>query len=288
MKFTKMHGLGNDYVYVDGSTERVNDPVELARVISDRNTGVGSDGLILIHPSTSADVRMEMYNADGSRSEMCGNGIRCVAKYAVDHGLVVGPSLCIETDAGVRAVECQLTGGRVAAVRVNMGPPSLSAAAVGVAGGLAGDRSPGDASRPAGVTNAPLVIDGVTYTVTCVSMGNPHAVIFVDDLESIALETVGPRIEHAPEFPQRINAHFVRVDSPTHVTMRTWERGSGVTRACGTGACAVCVAGVVTERLQRKITATLPGGDLELEWSADGDVYMTGPAVEVFTGMWPD
>lgn len=288
MKFAKMHGLGNDYVYVDGSRERVDDPVELARAISDRNTGVGGDGLILIHPSTSADVRMEMYNADGSRSQMCGNGIRCVAKYAVDHGLAVGPSLRIETDAGVKAVECYLTDDGVDAVRVNMGLPSLSAAAVGVAGGLAGDRSPDDASRPAGVINAPLVIDGVTYAVTCVSMGNPHAVIFVDDLDSIALETVGPRIEHAPEFPQRINAHFVRVDSPKHVTMRTWERGTGITRACGTGACAVCVAGVITERLQRKIRATLPGGDLEIEWATDENVYMTGPAVEVFTGIWPD
>jgi len=275
MKFTKMHGLGNDYVYVDAARERVEDAAKLARVISDRHTGIGADGLILIHPSTAADVRMEMYNADGSRAEMCGNGIRCVAKYAVEHGLCAGPALSIETDAGIRGVECTMDGGQVSAVRVDMGEPSLN-----------------PADLPAGVKVQRMVeyalhVDAYEFNVTCVSMGNPHAVVFVDNLHTLDLVTAGPAVEHAPIFPRRINAHFVRVDASDRVTVRTWERGSGATRACGTGACAVCVAGVVTGRTNRTVTTTLPGGDLLVEWAADGHVYMTGPAVEVFTGDWP-
>jgi len=275
MKFTKMHGLGNDYVYVNGFTEHVTEPSKLSRIISDRHTGIGSDGLIIIHPSKQADVRMEMYNADGSRGEMCGNGIRCVAKYAVERGLAPGPKLRIETGAGIKPVECVMEGGKVASVRADMGLPELSARAIPTT--IAADR----------VIDHPLRFGGVDYRVTCVSMGNPHAVVFVQDLHKVDLAEIGPRFEHAPEFPRRINTHFVRVDSPIHVTMRTWERGSGATRACGTGACAVCVAGALTGRTERAVTVELPGGELQIEWADDDHVYMTGEAVEVFTGEWP-
>ncbi len=275
MKFTKMHGLGNDYVYVNGFTERVTEPSKLSRIISDRHTGIGSDGLILIQPSKVADVRMEMYNADGSRGEMGGNGIRCVAKYAVEHGLAKGPSLRIETDAGIKLAECELVEGKLRPVRSYFGRPELAARAIPTT--IATDR----------VIDPPLRIDGVAYRVTCVSMGNPHAVVFIKELHRVDLVEVGPKFENAPEFPQRINTHFVRVDSPTYVTMRTWERGSGATRACGTGACAVCVAGVLTKRTGRAITAALPGGELQIAWGDDDHVYMTGEAVEVFTGVWP-
>ena len=312
MKFTKMHGLGNDYIYVTCFDEVVHEPAALARAVSDRHTGVGGDGLILIQPSSSADVRMEMYNADGSRAELCGNGIRCVAKYAIEHGLVksglhvassvgdarkgrdpssgavrIGSTISIETDVGLKVAECQMVDGLVLSVRVDMGCPSLSAAVppcgTDLASRLAGPI--GQASNQ--IINHPLRIGGCDYIVTCVSIGNPHAVVFVDDLDSVALDIVGPRFERAPEFPERINAHFVRVDSPDHVTVKTWERGSGITRACGTGACAVCVAGAITDRTRRRITVALPGGDLEIEWADDDHVYMTGPAVEVFTGDWP-
>lgn len=275
MKFTKMHGLGNDYIYVNGLTERVTDPSKLSRIISDRHTGIGSDGLILIQPSKVADVRMEMYNADGSRGEMCGNGIRCVAKYAVEHRLAKGPSLRIETDAGVKLAECELVEGKVCSVCIDMGRPELAAKAIPTT--IPTDR----------VIDHPMPIDGVQYRVTCVSMGNPHAVVFIKDLHKVDLVEIGPKFENAHEFPHRINTHFVRVDSPTYVTMRTWERGSGATRACGTGACAVCVAGVLTKRTESAITASLPGGELRIEWADDDHVYMTGEAVEVFTGEWP-
>ncbi len=258
-----MQGLGNDYVFVECSKQPVDDPQALAKAVSDRHTGIGSDGLILIQPSKSADVRMEIFNADGSRAQMCGNGLRCVAKYALEHGLAADPAVRIDTESGVKLAECQVANGVVRSVRVDMGPPV-----------------PGE-------PQAELLIGGIQYRVTGVSMGNPHAVVFVYDLDAVALEVVGPLFAHAPQFSGGINTHFVRVDSPTHVTMKTWERGSGATRACGTGACAVCVAGVVTERTQRAITAALPGGDLLLHWAENDHVYMTGPAVEVFTGNWP-
>jgi diaminopimelate epimerase len=251
--------------------------------------------LILIHPSQRADVRMEIYNADGSRARMCGNGIRCVAKCAVEHRLAVGPNVRIETDSGVMHAECHVVDGVVRSVCVDMGPPSLAASAIPstipaerivdypLQLPLSDPRSAfgGSACGGAGAESR------IDYRVTCVSMGNPHAVVFVDDLDAIALDVVGPCFEHAAQFPERINTHFVRVDSPSQVTMKTWERGSGATLACGTGACAVCVAGAVTERTLRRITATLPGGDLEVDWADDDHVYMTGPAVEVFTGDWP-
>jgi len=275
MKFTKMHGLGNDYVYVNGFTEHVAEPSKLSRIISDRHTGIGSDGLILIQPSKIADVRMEMYNADGSRGGMCGNGIRCVAKYAVEHRLAKASSLHIETDAGIKLAECELVESKVRSVRIDMGVPELTARKIPAT--IAADR----------VVDHPLRVGGTEYRVTCVSMGNPHAVVFIKDLHKLDLVEFGPKFENAPEFPHRINTHFVRVDSPTYVTMRTWERGSGATRACGTGACAVCVAGVLTKRTERAITTSLPGGELQIEWGEDDHVYMTGEAVEVFTGDWP-
>ncbi len=274
VRFTKMHGLGNDYIYVDTSVEVLANPPQVARAVSDRHTGIGSDGLILIASSQVADVRMEMYNADGSRGKMCGNGIRCVAKYAFEHGLAKGPRMRIETDSGIKDAKCNLTEGKVRSVWVDMGPPELDAAKIPTT--LTAGR----------VVDHPLRIGGVDYRVTCVSMGNPHAVVFVEELQRIDLVEVGPEFEHADVFPRRINTHFVRVDSPTRVTVRTWELGSGATRACGTGACAVCVAGVMTKRTERAITAALPGGELQIEWAADDHAHMTGPAVEVFHGQW--
>lgn len=291
MRFVKMHGQGNDYVFVDCFRERVENPSRLSRIISDRHKGIGSDGLILICPSDVADVRMEMYNADGSLGLMCGNGIRCVAKYAVEHGLqrrISIPAadketseLLIETAAGLKKATCYSREGnsglrRVTAVRVDMGAPLLAPEAIPCT------------FRGSRVINQPLRVRDETLLITCVSMGNPHAVVFVDDLDSVELDSLGPRLERAVEFPDRVNAHFVEVHDQHHVKMKTWERGSGATQACGTGACAVCVAGVLTERTARRITAALPGGALELEWHKDGQVYMTGPAVEVFSGDWPE
>ncbi|MHC4067130.1 MAG: diaminopimelate epimerase [Planctomycetota bacterium] len=276
MKFTKLHGLGNDYVFVDLFVETVDDRPGLARAVSDRHRGVGSDGLILIGPSGVAEVRMEVYNADGSRARMCGNGIRCVAKYAYEHGLAANKNpLGIETDVGVLEAKLEFTGGRVSRVRVDMGRPSLD------------PRDLPSTIAANSIIARPMEIGGRTYEVTCVSMGNPHAVVFVEQPESVDLESAGPLLERAAVFPDRINVHFVRADSQSQVTMRTWERGSGATQACGTGACAACVAGAVTGRTQRLITANLPGGDLQIEWAENDHVYMTGPAVEVFQGEWP-
>ena len=277
MRFTKMHGIGNDYVYLDCVRNAPPaDPAALSRAVSDRHFGIGSDGLILIGPSERADARMRMFNADGSESEMCGNGLRCVAKFVYDHGIARKPRLAIETGRGVLSVDLEVTNDKVSRVRVNMGKPILQSSDIPT-------KLPGDPP-----VNAPLTIGDETFAVTCVSMGNPHAVAFLPDVAAFPLEVVGPKVEHHPMFPRRVNAHFVQVHSPNEVTMRTWERGSGITLACGTGACAVCVAGVLTGMTARKLLAHLPGGDLELEWNeADNNVYMTGPAAEVFTGEWP-
>ena len=287
MKFTKMHGLGNDHVYVNCFSERVEHPSKLARAVSDRHTGIGSDGLILIGPSETTDVRMQVYNADGSQAQMCGNAIRCVAKYVVEHGLVPGPSLSIETGAGVRIAQCHIVDGVVRSVRVDMGCPILEAAAIPSTIPVQRIINHPFPIHPPESQASACAGPPVDYEVTCVSMGNPHAVVFLENLDATPLDVVGPQFEHAPQFPERINVQFVRVDSPDHVTMRTWERGSGITKACGTGACAACVAGALTGRTRRVITATLPGGELELEWAEDDHVYMTGPATEVFTGNWP-
>jgi diaminopimelate epimerase len=286
MKFTKMHGIGNDYVYVDGSKETVADPVAIAQKVSDRHFGIGSDGLILILPSTKADVRMRMFNADGSESEMCGNGVRCVAKYAYDHGLSKSNPIKVETGRGVLPIQLTLDGGKVSLATVDMGEPILELPKIPVNPERVQER--GKHQYALG-----HVILGDRYRgeppllATFVSMGNPHATIYVDDVKALDLAQVGPLIENADAFPRRINVHFVQVHSPSEVTMRTWERGSGITLACGTGACAVAVSGVLTGRTGRKLLAHLPGGDLNLEWrEADNHVYMTGPATEVFSGEW--
>jgi diaminopimelate epimerase len=275
-----MHGLGNDYVYVDVHAQDVAAPEALARAMSDRHRGVGSDGLILIAlaGNADADARMLMFNADGTRGEMCGNGIRCVAKYVFDHGISQNNPLRIATDAGVKTLELTLgDDGKVAQIRVDMGTP-----------GLAPDEVPMLVDG-AEVVDYPLEVDGETYVITGVSMGNPHAVAFVDDVSAVPLERVGPLFEHHALFPERVNMHFAEVRGPGEVRMRTWERGSGITQACGTGACAVCVAGVLSERTQPTLVAHLPGGALSLEWDRTSrHVFMTGPATEVFHGEWPD
>ncbi len=299
MKFTKMHGLGNDYVYVNGFVERVDDPASLAVKISDRHLGVGGDGLILILPSDKADLRMRIFNADGGEAEMCGNGVRCVAKYAFDHGLSDKNPMRIETGRGVLSLALQIAGGKVRQATVNMGPPILNLAEIPVEAGAV---APAPQAPPNSLTveRPPPIHEAQRYSIheplresfadaTFVSMGNPHVVIFVDDLEGIDAPYLGPLIEHYRGFPRRINAHWVQVQTPGEITMRTWERGSGITQACGTGACAACVAGALTGRTERNLLAHLPGGDLQLEWrQGDNNVYMTGPAVEVFSGQWPD
>jgi diaminopimelate epimerase len=302
MRFTKMHGLGNDYVYVDCFDGRMpRDPAEMARSIADRHLGVGGDGLILICPSSIADARMRMFNADGSESEMCGNGVRCVAKYVYDHGLATKRTLKIETGAGVLPLDLEIGdnasgaqfSGKVRRVLVDMGRPQLAAGQIPVAlEGVAAHERVIDLALDqhlAGWHHETWHDDsGLDLGMTCVSMGNPHLVLFCRDVTEVPLSTVGPRLERAPEFPRRINVHFVQVQSAGEVTIRTWERGSGITLASGTGASAVCVAGALAGRTSRHILARLPGGDLELEWRADDHVSMAGPAVEVFSGEWPD
>ena len=287
MRFIKMHGIGNDYVYVDCVRQKPPaDPVALSKVISDRHTGVGSDGLILICPSERADARMRMFNADGSESEMCGNGIRCVAKFVHDHGIARKSPLTIETGRGVLKLDLDVDQGKVRRVTVDMGEPILE-----------GPRIPTTFTTDR-VVNVPVpqaALDlvpadcGLTPTMTCASMGNPHVILYCNDVARIPLEKVGPVLENSPLFPRRINVHFVQVLAPGEAIMRTWERGSGITMACGTGACSVAVAGVLAGRSARKLLTHLPGGDLELHWSeGDNHVYMTGPAVEVFQGEYPD
>jgi diaminopimelate epimerase len=278
MRFTKMHGAGNDYVYIDCFRNPMpHDPAGLSRAISDRHFGVGSDGLILICPSDKADARMRMFNADGSEAEMCGNGIRCVAKFLHDHGLVRKPVLAVETGRGVLTLELEIEAGCVRQVRVDMGEPILEADRIPTT-------LPGDPP-----IDVPLRVAEQTLKVTCLSMGNPHCVTFVDAVNDALVGGVGPKIERHEVFPRRTNAEFVRLDGPEEVTVRVWERGSGETLACGTGACAVVVAGTLTRRTKRRITAHLPGGDLRLHWSdKDNHVYLSGPAVEVFSGEWPE
>ena len=275
MRFTKMHGAGNDYVYVNCFSEPFpTDPAALAIAVSDRHKGIGADGLILICPSERGDARMRMYNADGSESEMCGNGVRCVAKYVHDHGIARKDLLRIETGRGVLTLQLFIEQGQARRIRVNMGPPILKSADIPTT--LSGDPPIRQA----------LSVGGRELRVTCVSMGNPHCVTFVDEITDEWVLGIGPRIETHPAFPQRVNAEFIQVLSPTEFNMRVWERGSGETQACGTGACAACVAGVLAGLTERRVLAHLPGGDLELEWAESGDVFLTGEAVEVFSGDW--
>lgn len=279
MRFTKLHGLGNCYVFVDCFKGRVADAGALARAVSNRNTGVGSDGLILVCPSSVADARMEMYNVDGSRGQMCGNGIRCLAKYVHDHGLSGNNPLRIETDAGVLSIDLQIERGKMVSARVDMNPPRLSPSDLPVT------------LRPDQMIDYSIEVLGRPAGMTCVSMGNPHAVVFgmpLTELGPRKLAAEGRKLEMHPMFPERTNVHFAEVLDPNELQMLTWERGSGATAACGTGACAVCVAGVLTGRSGRKVTIHLPGGDLLVEWrESDNHVFLTGPAVEIFSGDWP-
>ena len=287
MRFTKMHGAGNDYVYVDCFTEKEPaNPRRLAQQIADRHFGVGGDGLVLICPSKVATARMRMFNLDGSEAEMCGNAVRCVAKYVFDHGVTDKKQLTIETGNGVLTLDLHTAGGLVERVRVDMGEPILAADRIPTT--LSGERVVNVRLPQVEDEEHPLWHEacGLDPRMTCVSMGNPHAVVYCRDVSKVPLQTVGPLFENASTFPRRINVHFVQVHGPGEVTMRTWERGSGITLACGTGASAVCVAGVLTGRSDRTIVAHLPGGDLGLEWALDNRVYMTGPAVEVFSGEW--
>ncbi|HUT32658.1 MAG TPA: diaminopimelate epimerase [Planctomycetota bacterium] len=278
MPFVKMHGCGNDYIYIDCRERALADPPALARRLSDRHFGVGGDGIILILPSEQADYRMRMFNADGSEAEMCGNGIRCFAKWLYDRGLVEGDEARIETGAGIRTVRIYAEGGKARRVRVNMGAPRLDRAQIPMQG------PPGQA------VNDELTIDvpgqGThAFHFTAVSMGNPHCIIYVADTDSYPVTVHGPLIERHPLFPKRVNVEFVQVLSAGEAKMRVWERGSGETLACGTGASATCVAGVLNKKTDRRLLLHLLGGDLELEWADDGSVYLIGPAEEVFEGV---
>lgn len=277
MKFTKMHGLGNDYVYVNCLEEKIDNPSEVAKFVSDRHTGIGSDGLIMINPSKVADFEMEMYNADGSRGEMCGNGIRCVGKYVYDYGLIDKTSISVETLGGIKYLDFTVENGKVALVRVDMGTPILKPELIPI---VMEDES------AESVIDEPIMVDGKEYHMTGVSMGNPHDVVFWDGIDTMNIEAVGPKFENHERFPKRINTEFVEVLDRKTAKMRVWERGSGETQACGTGACAVAVACILNGFTDNKVTVKLLGGDLQIEWDREADkVYMTGPATTVFDGV---
>jgi diaminopimelate epimerase len=273
MKFTKMQGLGNDYIYVNCFTEKVDNPSEIAKFVSDRHFGIGSDGLVLIMPSESCDFRMRMFNSDGSEAEMCGNAIRCVGKYVYDNGMTQKLVIKVETLAGIKILDMTVEDNKVAMVKVDMGEPILEPSKIPV-------NSKGEL-----FVAQPVVIEGREFKVTCVSMGNPHAVTYIDDVEKFLLEVIGPKMENNSLFPKRINAEFVQVIDRNTLKMRVWERGAGETLACGTGACAVLVSSVLNDISNRKVIVKLLGGDLIIEWNErDNHVYMTGPATKVFDG----
>ena len=273
MKFTKMQGLGNDYVYVNCFKETIENPPEMAKKVSNRNFGIGSDGLIMINPSDVADFEMEMYNADGSRSEMCGNGIRCVGKYVYDYGLTEKEHISVETLAGIKYLDLTVEDGKVKLVKVDMGSPELVPENIPIVA---------DGNR---VIDEPINVNGTEYRMTGVSMGNPHAVVYVEDVKGLDIETIGPAFENHERFPNRVNTEFVKVLDRNTVEMRVWERGSGETMACGTGACAVAVACILNGFTEDKGTVKLLGGDLQIEWDKEADkIYMTGPAEVSFDG----
>ena len=273
MKFTKMHGIGNDYVYVNCFQEKVDNPSEVAKFVSDRHFGVGSDGLILIKPSQIADCEMDMYNLDGSQGAMCGNGIRCVAKYVYDYGIVPKTTLRIATKSGIKELNLTVENGKVSLVRVNMGSPILEASKIPVV------------SDQSQAINQPIKVNGHTYYFTGVSMGNPHAVVYLDDVDNLDIEKIGPAFEKHPVFPDRVNTEFVKVIDRKTLKMRVWERGSGETLACGTGACAVAVSSILNNLTGEEVTVKLLGGDLKIHWDRlENLVYMTGPATTVFDG----
>lgn len=275
MKFTKMHGIGNDYVYVNCFKETVKNPSAVARFVSDRHFGIGSDGLILIKPSDIADCEMDMYNLDGSQGAMCGNGIRCVAKYAYDYGIVNKTSISVATKSGIKYLDLSIKDGKVSMVKVNMGSPILTASQIPVV------------SETEEVINAPIEVNGSVYHMTAVSMGNPHAIIYMDEVSDLDLEKIGPCFENHIAFPDRVNTEFVKVLDRHTVQMRVWERGSGETLACGTGACAVAVASILNDLVDADapVTVKLLGGDLHIVWDQSANlVYMTGPAATVYDG----
>lgn len=273
MKFTKMHGIGNDYVYMDCTRERLENPGEIARLVSDRHKGIGSDGLILIQSSDEADFEMAMYNADGSYGKMCGNGIRCVAKYVYDNGLTDKTEISVISGGAVKYLKLTVENGKVKKVRVNMGEPILKPSEIPVVG--EGDK----------LVAAPIVVDNQVYEMTCVSMGNPHAVVFMDGVDDLKIEEIGPKFEQHERFPDRVNTEFVERMDRKNLKMRVWERGSGETMACGTGACATAVAAILNGCAEREVTVHLLGGDLEIQWDeTDNCVYMTGAAATTFTG----
>lgn len=273
MKFTKMHGIGNDYVYVNCFTETVENPEETARFVSDRHFGIGSDGLILIKPSETADFEMDMYNSDGSRGAMCGNGIRCVAKYVYDYGLTDKTSICVSTRSGIKQLELTVEDGKVSQVKVDMGAPILEAARIPVR------------TEQEQVVSQPITVQEREFEMTCVSMGNPHCVVPVEDVDGLDLEKIGPCFEHHSCFPDRVNTEFIRVIDRNTVQMRVWERGAGETWACGTGACAVAVACILNGWTEEEVLVKLRGGDLKIHWDKKKNtVFMTGPATVVFDG----
>jgi len=273
MKFTKMQGLGNDYIYVNCFKENVVNPSETAKFVSDRHFGIGSDGLVLIMPSDTCDFRMRMFNSDGSEAEMCGNAIRCVGKYVYDNGMTQKSVIKVETLAGIKILDMTVENGEVAMVKVDMGEPVLEPSKI-----------PVDTEKELFISQ-PVVIDNREFKVTCVSMGNPHAVTYIDDVEKFPLEIIGPKIENNSLFPKRINAEFVQILDRNTLKMRVWERGAGETLACGTGACAVLVSSVLNNISERRVVVKLLGGDLIIEWNEeDNHVYMTGPATKVFEG----
>lgn len=274
MKFTKMHGAGNDYIYVNGFEETIKDRNAFSIKVSDRHFGIGSDGLIVVDPSEVADCKMDMYNADGSQGKMCGNGVRCVAKFVYDNGIVNKEDIAIETLSGIKYIKVTVKDGKVVAARVNMGKPILKA-----------DEIPTKFEGET-VVSQKLSIGEKDYDVTCVSMGNPHCILYVDDVKTLDLEKIGPDFENHEMFPDRINTEFIHIISDTEFDMRVWERGSGETLACGTGACAATVASVLNGYCKRNtdIKVNLIGGTLTVNWTDGGDVYMTGPAETVCTG----
>ena len=283
-KFTKMQGCGNDYIYVNGFTEKIpqEEKTELVRHISDRHFGIGGDGVIFINPSAEADFEMEMYNADGSRAEMCGNGIRCVAKYVYDKGLTDKTDISVISCGQIKYLQLFLKEGQVDTVRVNMGAPELRPERIPVTVAEAG--TPLEQER---IVNAPIIVQGKEYKMTCVSMGNPHAVIFLEDVTNLEIEQIGPYFENHERFPKRINTEFVKVLDKKTVQMRVWERGTGETLACGTGCCATVVACILNGLTDEKVTVKLLGGEIEIEWDREANlVYMTGPAVTVFEGEY--
>ena len=268
-----MHGCGNDYVYVNGFTEKVADKPKAVVALSDRHFGIGSDGVIFINPSQQADFEMEMYNADGTRAEMCGNGIRCVGKYVYDHGMTDKTSITVESFGKVKYLDLTVENGKVVKVKVNMGKPELTAKDVPVV------------SIHEQVIDEEIIVKGKSYRMTCVSMGNPHAVVFMDDVEHLAIEEIGPYFENHERFPNRTNTEFVQVIDDSHVKMRVWERGTGETLACGTGCCATAVACVLNRLTGAHVTVQVLGGEIEIYWDQKENlVYMTGPAVTVFEG----